>query len=153
MTRLLAELVKRAKIDAGGVARTGSRLRQRVRKITDAGPTARTSFIHAACAVASCALVCAAFIVGTLARAQDAAMGDWEKAAGGKMSFDVASVKEVEGNTKMSVRGGGSAGPVNTNTFPLDNTDRYSGDTTLFSGAFRPITYISFAYKASTMFW
>jgi len=61
---------------------------------------------------------------------------DWEKAAGSKMSFDVASVKQ---NTS------GKFAPPN---FALDDGDTYPGNTTLFSATAFPLTtYIGFAYK------
>lgn len=130
MTRIL-ELMKRAKIEALGVTMPGPRLPDRVRKIIDAPPIARISFVRAACAFASCTLVCAAFIFVTLARAQDAATADWEVAAGGKMAFEVASVK-----TNVS-----GPGPVTMAGFG----ERPGG---LMKGVNVPLYwYIGFAYK------
>ncbi len=62
---------------------------------------------------------------------------DWQTAAGGKMAFDVASVKQ---DTAL-------AGPTATN-FPLGPGDSYSPTGGLFSATNAPITlFIGFAYK------
>jgi uncharacterized protein (TIGR03435 family) len=67
--------------------------------------------------------------------AQSAA-ADWEKAAGGRMSFEVASVKQ---NTS------GNFVPAK---FPLDDGDAYASTGGLFTAVgFPVITYIQFAYK------
>lgn len=67
--------------------------------------------------------------------AQSAA-SDWEKAAGGKMSFDVASVKES--TSKYYAR------------FPLDAGASYSPNGSLFLVEGCPLRlYIGFAYKLS----
>jgi len=61
---------------------------------------------------------------------------DWEKAAGGKMSFDFASVKQ---NT---------SGNFVPPKFPLDDGDAYAPIGGLFAASDFPlITYIQFAYK------
>lgn len=61
---------------------------------------------------------------------------DWEKAAGGKMSFDVAALKQ---NTSDSAV---------TPTFPLDDGDAYSRNGGLLSSTDTPFTvYVAFAYK------
>jgi uncharacterized protein (TIGR03435 family) len=66
------------------------------------------------------------------------ANSDWEKAAGGKMSFDVVSIRL---NTS-----GNSARP----NFPLDNSDVYSPNGGLLSATDFPVrAYITFAYKMS----
>jgi bla regulator protein BlaR1 len=62
---------------------------------------------------------------------------DWEKAAGGKMSFDVASVKQD------------TSGQFTAPSFALDAGDTYPGNTTLFSAHFPLATFIEFAYKLS----
>jgi uncharacterized protein (TIGR03435 family) len=59
----------------------------------------------------------------------------WEIDAGGKMAFDVTSVK---------LDTSGKPTPPN---FALDNGDDYPGNTTLFSADFPLTTYIGFAYK------
>lgn len=67
---------------------------------------------------------------------------DWEAAAGGKASFEVASVKKVpsaDSNTR----------PPHSN-FPLDSGDDYAANGGLFSAANWPLySYIGFAYKVS----
>lgn len=62
-------------------------------------------------------------------------ISDWEKAAGGKMSFDVASVKPNTG------------GLLTQPSIPLDNSDVYPRNTTVFSASVPLVFYISFAYK------
>ncbi|HJT45439.1 MAG TPA: hypothetical protein VJ721_04125, partial [Chthoniobacterales bacterium] len=59
----------------------------------------------------------------------------WEVAAGGKMSFDVASVKRDTSGTPF---------PPN---FPVSGDDSYFGNTTLFRSALPLTTDIAFAYK------
>jgi uncharacterized protein (TIGR03435 family) len=82
----------------------------------------------------------AAFLVLGIAsvpflHAQSATDG-WEKAAGGKMSFDVASVKQ---NTTATFS------PPN---YPLDDSDTYAPTGGLFiAKGFPLIRYIEFAYK------
>src|ERR1043166_2896138 len=68
--------------------------------------------------------------------AQSVKVTAWEVAAGGKMEFDVASVKQAQ-----------SSG---INNFPLDAADGYTPDAEhgLFSATGAPLnTFISFAYK------
>jgi uncharacterized protein (TIGR03435 family) len=68
-------------------------------------------------------------------QAQDLS-SDWEKTAGGKMAFDVASVKP---NT---------SGDFEPPSFPLDAGDAYSANGGLFRlRAFQLMTFIQFAYK------
>jgi uncharacterized protein (TIGR03435 family) len=59
----------------------------------------------------------------------------WQIAAGGKMAFDVASVKLDKG-------------PSRSPSFPLDNGDAFTPGNRFFAD-FRLLTYIRFAYKAS----
>jgi hypothetical protein len=63
---------------------------------------------------------------------------DWQAAAGGKMAFDVASVKR---NTSASPRGMGS-------NFPLGPGDVYVPNGGVFRATNLPLVdYIAFAYK------
>lgn len=62
---------------------------------------------------------------------------DWESTEGGKMSFDVASVKRDTSN---------SASPP---SFPLDSSDTYRPNGGLFSADTSVDDYIAFAYKLS----
>jgi uncharacterized protein (TIGR03435 family) len=72
-------------------------------------------------------------------RAQSSATEDWEKAAGGKMTFDVASVKPDTAD--LSTVG------VRTNV-PLSYIDNFSSTGGLFSASNYPLlVYIDFAYK------
>ena len=73
-------------------------------------------------------------VVPPVVLAQDFA--DWQTKAGGKMSFDVASVKQDTGAFK----------PPN---FPLDPGDAYATTGGRFSADFPLTVYISFAYKLS----
>ena len=61
---------------------------------------------------------------------------DWEKAAGGKRTFEVASVKL-------------DTGPFHPPSFPLDNGDAFRPVGDRFSADFPLWTYITFAYKVS----
>jgi uncharacterized protein (TIGR03435 family) len=61
---------------------------------------------------------------------------DWQTAAGGKRSFEVASVKL-------------DPGPFRPPNFPLDAGDAYRPVGNRFSADFPLATYISFAYKLS----
>lgn len=64
----------------------------------------------------------------------------WEKAAGGKMSFDVVSVKENKSGVSASNRP--------TSNVPLDAQDLYAPTGGLFSGTNFPLLeYMRFAYK------
>lgn len=85
-----------------------------------------------------------AIIVGTLALGvslqpphvcAQVAASDWEEAAGGKMSFDVASVRP------------NPPGIVTQPSIPLDSSDAGPGNATLFSANFALANYIGFAYK------
>lgn len=75
-------------------------------------------------------------------------LNDWEKAAGGKMSFEVASVKEDSG-PKTEISNGALHPPVRpSSNFPLNNSDAYSPNGGLFSATNWPLPiYIGFAYK------
>jgi bla regulator protein blaR1 len=74
-------------------------------------------------------------------RAQSSATEDWEKAAGGKMSFDVASVKQ----NKPGFPPGGD--PRHTN-IPLGQSDAYSPTGGLILITNYPLSpLIGFAYK------
>lgn len=78
---------------------------------------------------------CAATLILSQASAQSAA-NDWEKAAGGKMSFEVASVKQNKSGDFVPAK------------FPLDDGDAYAPIGGLFTAVgFPVITYIQFAYK------
>jgi len=75
-----------------------------------------------------------------LLRAQSSAV-DWEKAAGGAMSFDVASVKQNKSGPPPS-------GDNPMANFPLDNGDGYSSNGGRLSVTNFPLfIYINFAYK------
>jgi uncharacterized protein (TIGR03435 family) len=66
--------------------------------------------------------------------AQTSAAPEWQIAAGGKLAFDVASVKR-------------DPGPFRPPNFPLDPGDAFRPVGGRFSADFPLITYISFAYK------
>src|ERR1700748_409599 len=70
--------------------------------------------------------------VGAL-QAQSPYMPDWQTAAGGKMAFEVASIKP-------------DSGPFRPPRFPLDNGNAYIPGLQ-FSADFGLLTYIEFAYK------
>ena len=85
------------------------------------------------CVILFAGILC---VVAAAMRTRAQTQGDWEQAAGGKMAFDVASIKR-----DTSDRIGHSP------SFTLDSGDGYPGDTTLFSAEFPLATFISFAYK------
>jgi uncharacterized protein (TIGR03435 family) len=93
MSQLFGRLGKWSKVEAIGVGMPGVRLTERVRQIIDAAPAVRISRPRMASLVAVCAAICGVFLAVTLVGAQSSST-DWEKAAGGKLSFEVASVKE-----------------------------------------------------------
>jgi uncharacterized protein (TIGR03435 family) len=71
-----------------------------------------------------------------IAAGQSSDVPDWQNAAGGKMAFEVASVKQ-------------DTGPFRPPNFPLDAGDAYAVTGGRFSADFTLPTYISFAYKLS----
>jgi uncharacterized protein (TIGR03435 family) len=88
--------------------------------------------------VAGMAILFVPIVIGILnaplIRAQDAI--DWQTKAGGKMSFEVASIRHDKG-------------PFRSPNFPLDPGDAYATTGGRFSADFTLPTYISFAYKLS----
>lgn len=76
--------------------------------------------------------VATAVLWGPAMRAQDAA--DWQAKAGGKMAFDVASVKPYKGQFVPP-------------SFPLEASDSYRSTGGLLRAAFPLSVYIEFAYK------
>ena len=67
--------------------------------------------------------------------AQTTAVPDWQKVAGGKIAFDVASIKLTTPGTSTRPN------------IPLDDTDRYTPTGGLFSADATVEAYIEFAYK------
>lgn len=88
-------------------------------------------------AVATAALI-VLIVIATLnapdIRAQDVA--DWQAAAGGKMTFDVASVKLAKGDATPTPP-----------SFPLNAGEAYSSTGGYFRASFPLLVYIEFAYK------
>ncbi len=74
----------------------------------------------------------AVMAAGTIA-AQSPDAPDWQKAAGGKMAFEVASVKP-------------DSGPFRPPNFPLDNGNSFAPGSR-FSADFPLLAYVQFAYK------
>ena len=130
-----------SRINSVAVAMPGPRLTNRICGIVGRRAFARISRLRAACTIAVCAALSVALLAVTLARAQDTATDDWEKAAGGKMSFDVASVKQ-------DTAGLPPAGPATYSNFPL-----FAGSVFPPNGGRMSITnldlmhFIVFAYK------
>src|SRR5579871_6851170 len=77
----------------------------------------------------------AGIAIAAIAFAQSRAIPDWEKAAGGKLAFEVASVKLASAFAPPS--------------FPLDPGDAYADTGGRFRAFFPLQTYITFAYKLS----
>jgi uncharacterized protein (TIGR03435 family) len=125
-----------SRVNLVSVAMPGPRLPERIRKIVDAAPASRISRARAACIVLACAAICVTFLAGALTRAQSSTTEDWEEAAGGKMSFEVASIK----------RSSGPGAPMFSN-FALGNDDRKPPNGVLNATNLPLMSYIAFAYK------
>ena len=122
------EIIVQFRIEPVGTAMPGPRLPQRVRKVIEPRSSARISRGRIVLLVGTCAALCAAFIVVTLSRAQTPQLGN------GKMSFEVASVKQDKDGHPYS-------------NFPLGPGNSYSADGGLLSANDMPISiYIGFAY-------
>ena len=144
MNRALRKIIDRFGIDPIGVAMPGPRLPRRVRTIIEDRSYARISRAHVGCLIGMFAAICIAFVAVTLTRAQSSGTLAWERAAGGKMSFDVASVKQNKSGLPPS-------GEIPHSNFALDYTDKYASTGGLFSVTNYPlIAYIAFAYKLPT---
>jgi len=135
-----------------GVAWITSRRRREIEVLTMNRSVAKSP-AWAAVWAGVLAFVCGVVCVGGLAMAQapQTAQGQtaqaeptpqWEIDAGGKMAFDVASVKQ---NTS------GPTGPRPTSNVPLDPLDLYVPTGGLFSAVNYPLfAYALFAYKLNT---
>lgn len=77
-----------------------------------------------------------AFASGTHATAQNAAEPDWQKAAGGRISFEVASVRADKG-------------PFRPPSFALSPDEWFRDPAGRFHADFALPTYLQFAYKIS----
>ncbi|HTA66746.1 MAG TPA: TIGR03435 family protein, partial [Bryobacteraceae bacterium] len=77
-----------------------------------------------------------ALLLGQVSAAQPPAVPEWQIAAGGKMAFEVASIKP-------------DPGPFRPPNFPLDPGEAYRPVGGRFSADFSLTTYITFAYKLS----
>lgn len=112
--------------------------------------SSRPSNLRAASAFTLVAF-CAVVSLLAIARAQSAENAaptpafDWEQAAGGKMAFDVASIKpDVQGSAPLS--------NVPRSNFPLNNQDSYYPTGGLFSATnYRVDFLIGFAYKLTSL--
>ena len=132
MNRAWHKLIARVLIEPVGVSMPGPRLPQRVRSIIEARSHARISRVRVALLVATCIAASVAFIVVTLSHAQAS------QAAGGKMSFEVASVKLDKDGRPYS-------------NFPLGPGNSYSANGGLLSATDMPVSlYIGFAYGLTT---
>jgi uncharacterized protein (TIGR03435 family) len=75
------------------------------------------------------------------ASSQAAATPDWQKAAGGRMEFEVASIRPTPPEIDPSR-------PSHRPNFPISNDDSYTaGPNDSFIADFSLVTYIQFAYK------
>jgi bla regulator protein BlaR1 len=118
---------------------TGSNLKTRIEAIMRNRAAAGLNFgKKLLLGVAAMTVLILPVALGTLSapfiRAQD--VPDWQTKAGGKMSFEVASVKQ-------------DPGPFRPPNFPLDPGDAYAVTGGRFSADFTLPTYITFAYKLS----
>ncbi len=118
---------------------TGGNLKQRVEEIMLNRRAAKLNFGRKLMlGIAGMIAVAGPLAVGILdspkARAQSRAQVDWQTAAGGKMAFDVASIKPSEG---------GFTPPG----FPLDAGNAFTPTGGRFFANFPLLTFITFAYK------
>ena len=77
----------------------------------------------------------AGFIAIASLHAQSSSIPDWQTAAGGKLAFDVASVKQSDRNK------------FHPPSFPLDTGDAFRETGGRFSVVFPLSVFITFAYK------
>jgi beta-lactamase regulating signal transducer with metallopeptidase domain len=114
-----------------------SELAARVHAVLDPqqrrGPVGRRFLLAAFSIAAVLVFVLSTFKIDTTAQSAEP---QWQKAAGGKMAFEVSSIKEG--------RGEGPGGGAN---FPLDAGDSFSKTGGYFKGNFPAFVYIAFAYK------
>jgi bla regulator protein BlaR1 len=135
--RWLRECARSMRVEPIGVAMPGVRLPERVRRIVDGGGVVRISRVRFAGVMVACVAICGTFAAGALVRAQTPGE-DWEKAAGGKMAFDVASVKANVGSDTSS-----------DSNVPFFG-ERYPANGGLFSARNNVLSmYLAFAYKLS----
>jgi uncharacterized protein (TIGR03435 family) len=124
----------------------GGFLTQRIRHIIENVPAPRISRTRIACLLATSTITCVAFAAGRLDRAQartvqSAAVPQWQAAAGGKQTFDVASVKQNK------------SGPPPSGDPPRSNVGLAFGDDYSPNGGRLSVTnfplnfFIGFAYK------
>ena len=115
---------------------TGADLKKRIVQImTD--PTVRKLDLGKKLLLATFGLtaVCVPIVFGQIIAAQGTAEPDWQKAAGGKMSFEVASIRLSKPGTFT---------PPN---FPLSSDDGKGPTGGVFTADFPLEVYIQFAYK------
>jgi uncharacterized protein (TIGR03435 family) len=120
---------------------TGSNLKKRIESIMSnrSGQRlncARRIALGTAAIAATAIPVLVGIVRPPVIRAQAQTSADWQTAAGGKMAFEVASVKPDNG-------------PFREPNVPLDNGNAMYRPTTRFSADFGLINYIKFAYKTS----
>lgn len=101
------------------------------------------------CTLAAASLIVSVIVTAhaqaTVATAAQTPTEDWEQAAGGKMAFDVASIKQ-------DVQGGAHLSNAPRSNFPLNNQDSYYATGGLFSATNYPLdSLIGFAYKLTNM--
>ncbi len=127
---------------------TGADLKNRVVDIMTARTLLRMTWSKKLLLVAAAVCMAAAPVLLGQMNTSD----DWEKAAGGKMSFEVASVKEDAG-PKMQITSGALGMPPGIrplSNFPLNNSDVMLPNGGLLSATNTPlVVYIGFAYKLS----
>jgi uncharacterized protein (TIGR03435 family) len=112
---------------------TGANLKKRIEAIMSSRGVEGLSYAkRIALAIAAILAVALPITVG-IARAQSQNAADWEAAAGGKIAFEVASVKLDSGSFRPPA-------------YPLDDGNAYK-PSAQFSADFPLFVYIQFAYK------
>ncbi len=112
---------------------TGSNLKERIEQIMANRIQARLSASKKALLAAGGTLAVAFPLVVGVMNAPLRAQTDWQAAAGGRMAFEVASVKPSTGFTPP--------------TFPLDAGNAFTQTGGRFLATFSLLTFIDFAYK------
>jgi bla regulator protein blaR1 len=118
---------------ASGV--TGSDLKRRLRAILDGGVVSNLSIVKkAALATAVAGVLTLPIAIGVLnaQAARPPVVPDWQRAAGGRMAFEVASIKQ---------------GPFEPSNFPLDAGNSFVRTGGYFKANFPAFVFIGFAYK------
>jgi len=105
--RIIQQWIRGARVEPVGVAMPGPRFPQRLLRIIESGLAPRISRARMCLLIVACAVICSAFVMGTLARARQSGAA---AAAGTRPKFEVASVKPCQPGELGSGGRGGKGG-------------------------------------------